>query len=174
MKLIGKLFWILLPATLLAATYREANPTVRRYWAFYQDRERVDDTSKDLNRLIMQLAIYYRTTHRLPGDLATFLANMPAIGMSGRTRPMDTDAWLVPYQLRDLGDRYELVSCGPDRDCANENDNLVEGAVKVNEAAPAEPGGGDKADDKMKVLFKNTEKMEKSVESYNKQLQGAP
>lgn len=166
MTFLAKFFWPLIPVVLLFATYREANSKVLRYWAFSQDRDAVMDTQKDLNRIMMKVAINYRATQSLPNNLKIFLELMPSIE-GARERAIDVDAWLVPYQLHDLGERYELVSCGPDRDCENEIDNLVEGAKKVKKGTTSEAG----QDDKMDAVFKNLDKTKKDVESHNKQLE---
>jgi hypothetical protein len=168
MKFVAKLFWPLLPVALLVGTYREANSTVLRYWAFSRDRDAVSDTFKDLQKIITTVAINYKVTQTLPHDLKDFLEQQPVLIPGSRTRPLNVDAWLTPYQLHDLGDRYEVVSCGPDRNCDDPIDNLVEGAKKVKNGA-ADPGG----DPRMKTLMKNVNEMNKNVDEYNKNLEQA-
>jgi hypothetical protein len=141
MKLFAKFFWPLLPVVLLLGTYREATSSVRRYWQFATDDGEAWETYKDLGKVATKVAIYYKTTQRLPVNLPEFL-KASSLEQDNRGRPLHEDAWRTPYQLRDNGSTYDLVSCGPDKDCATVDDNLVETVRKVKPASAAEAGSG--------------------------------
>ena len=130
MKFLTKFFWPLIPVVLLFATYREANSSVRHYMALFGDRENSFDTYKDLQGVAMVLAMYFKTAQVVPTDLKEFLAVARPHKGSGDRGPHQ-DAWLTPYQVRDHGATFDVLSCGPDRNCATETDNLVEHIKKV-------------------------------------------
>lgn len=133
MKFIAKLFWPLLPVMILAVTYREAGSSVKRYWALASNRQESFDTYRDLEAATTLVSVYYKTMQSLPADLPGFLTQMRE-GKVPPSRKPYADAWGTPYQLQDKGDSFDLVSCGPDKDCAETSDNLVASAKKIKGA----------------------------------------
>jgi hypothetical protein len=173
MKRIAQLFWPLLPVILLVMTYREATSSVHRYWTLATNPSAAFDTYKDVQGVATTVSIYYRATQRLPRDLETFL-NDSRLAAPGRDRPLHVDAWGTPYQLHDLGETYEVVSCGPSTDCAVERDNLVERVRKVSGdlgtgRIRAEEGEGQNAE-----FFQRLQNIQRSADERLEQLEGAP
>jgi hypothetical protein len=129
MKFFSKLFWFVLPFAILIGTYREANTSVRRYISMMGNSQEALETYKDMQGIANLLAVYYKSTQQLPVDFKGFLAEWRK--PKGGDGKVYADAWATDYQLRDLGEKFELVSCGPDKDCKTEHDNLVEVVRKM-------------------------------------------
>lgn len=152
MEFVAKLFWRLIPFAAAWYLYHDADGRARAYFNAARDIQELFDTYKDLQGAASVTAIYYKANQTLPADFKAFLKEMRP-PKSGRQHERWQDGWGTTYVLRDYGDAYAVMSCGPDRDCAREGDNLVERIRKV----AGLPGAG-------KIQIPNEKDYEKLLE----------
>lgn len=141
MEWLSRYFWHLIPITLAVFLYRNAGTEIRHLWYMTSSSE-YRSTYTDLQGVAGHTAINFKLTQKLPSNFEDFLMTT-RLRLPGRDRDTWLDAWGTTYQLVDHGEKFDVMSCGADRDCTTSEDNLVESAIKVRGKAmslPAIPG----------------------------------
>jgi hypothetical protein len=133
MDYLAKFFWPLLPVVFLFLMVREGGTEVQKYVTMALNPATAFETYKDLQGIATIVSIHYQTAHALPSDLPAFLQETRVQRM-GRDRGKHEDAWGNPYQLRDMGEYFYVLSCGPSGDCNVEHDNLSERVRKIKKS----------------------------------------
>lgn len=121
---MGKILVLLLAAFALALTFPSSRAVVAERAEPLMQPVHAWMTNQELNQIVEDLELHQETRGPLPSARGEFDE-----WMDGRypQEPSREDAWGTRYELEVTGERFRVVSAGPDREFGTERDLRREG-----------------------------------------------